>query len=69
MNYDPKIMIIKPGPWDKLSISLNYDTDPTDTHPVFLFVPNVIESEHYHIILTRKQAIELSGWLDDYLGE
>ncbi len=53
MDFDPKTQEILPGPRDALSISRDYDTDPEQTYPVFLFVPDENKPEHWHLKLTR----------------
>jgi hypothetical protein len=66
-KYDAKILSITPGPYDALSISLDYDDDPQKLFPVFLFVPIMDQPEHWHIQLNREQAVKLRDWLNDYM--
>jgi hypothetical protein len=52
----------------KLSISRDYDTNPKNYYPVFLFEPGK-DFEHYHISITRKEAEKLRDWLNEYLKD
>jgi hypothetical protein len=58
---------------DNLSVSWDYDSnkdDLTQRRPVFLYTPWMDNTDdHYHIELTRNQAIVLRDWLNDYLEE
>jgi hypothetical protein len=58
--FRPKILELN----EKLSISLDYDTDPNKAFPVFLFVPNPKRHEHYHIELDKKATKKLLKWLE-----
>jgi hypothetical protein len=53
-----------------LSISWDYDSSPKRTYPVFLFTPDMDNTdEHYHIALTAAQARKLKDWFDDYFKD
>jgi hypothetical protein len=52
---------------ERLSISLDYDEDPSQPFPVLLYIPNVAEFDHHHIHLTNENAAILHQWLGDYL--
>ena len=52
------------------SIGWDYNDNPSDEkqrYPVFLFIPDMEDPDHYHIELNRKQARILRDWLNDYL--
>lgn len=55
-----------------LSVSWDYIENPGDKknrYPVFLFIPNLNQSNHFHVQLDRKQAKVLSTWLTKYLKD
>ena len=63
---------IRKGKIDNLSIGWDCDgemEDPKQRYPVFLFTPDMGNTnEHYHIQLDKKQAKLLAKWLQDYLS-
>lgn len=64
----PKMTKVKKGKTDNLSISLDYDRDESKKYPVLLYTPNMERTEdHFHIVLTKKEAKSLRDWLDNYL--
>ncbi len=64
----PKITKVKKDKTDNLSISLDYDRDESKKYPVLLYTPNMDRTEnHFHIVLTKKEAKSLRDWLDNYL--
>ena len=69
--YDPRVMTVATNYGAELSISAETDSmvdDPNpNLFPQFLFVPNVTESEHWHLSMTVEQARALRDWLDVYL--
>lgn len=68
-GFNPQTETITPQRrFDNLSISLDYHTDPDETYPVLLFVPDTNDPNHYHIELDREQAERLRNWLDIYLN-
>lgn len=74
MAYKDKYGITKilKGKYSNLSISWDYDDNEDDKkqrRPILLFVPNMDDSEHFHIELSRKQATALNDWLTDYLKD
>jgi hypothetical protein len=66
---DHRITMIRDKKIDKLSISLDYDVDPKESYPVFLFIPDVNEFDHYHIPLTKEESKTLFDWLKEYLND
>lgn len=63
---------------DCLSVSWDYRDDPEDKSqrkPVFLYTPHMDDLDkggcphHYHIELTREQALILKDWLVDYIED
>ena len=47
---------------------LDYDRDESKKYPVLLYTPNMDRTEdHFHIVLTKKEAKSLRDWLDNYL--
>lgn len=53
-----------------LSISRDYNTRPSFFFPVFLFTPDPNDTNnHFHISLTKKQAIKLRDWLNKYIRD
>ena len=72
MAYEDKhgITDIKKQKFHNLSISLDYDYDPDDLHPVLLFTPDMSNTiEHWHISLDKKETKELYEWLGKYLKD
>lgn len=64
----PKMTKVKKGKTDNLSISLDYDRDESKKYPVLLYTPNMERTEdHFHFVLTKKEAKSLRDWLDNYL--
>ncbi len=64
----PKVTKVKKGKTDNLSIYLDYDRDESKKYPVLLYTPNMDRTEdHFHIVLTKKEAKSLRDWLDNYL--
>lgn len=62
--------VIKRGRMDNLQISWDYDTNPNYRYPVFLFTPDMDDTDtHYHIQLTRSDAVQLAGWLRSYIRD
>jgi|ERR1051326_1477300 hypothetical protein len=66
-HFDYKFEHIRSDP-DELLIALDYNDKPDSPHPIMLFRP-ADDDEHYHIELTRQEAIILRDWLDRYLGD
>lgn len=58
---------------DNLRIGWDCEDDPKDIKqrfPVFLFTPDMENTnDHHHIVLDKKQAKILRDWLDAYLKE
>jgi hypothetical protein len=72
MSYKTKFGItnIRASKVDTLSISWDYDVNPKKKYPVFLFTPDMNDTnEHYHIALTPAQARKLRDWLSEYLKD
>jgi hypothetical protein len=66
-RFDPKTVTIKPGEFYNLQMSLDYDEDPEDKHPVLLFTPDMNDKgHHFHIALKREEAERLFAWLSDH---
>ncbi len=59
--------------WDNfVNSSENFDKPKYAKNriPVFLFTPNMEDTnEHHHIMLNKKQAKVLRDWLNDYLKD
>ncbi len=52
-----ELLKLKKGKNSHLDISLDYDTDESKKYPVFLFTPDMSNTDdHYHIELTYKEA-------------
>lgn len=58
-----------PKAWQfsRVSVSREFDTDPEQSYPVLLYIPNTDLTDHYHIELSRQEAHELYKWLGEYL--
>lgn len=75
MSYKDRfgVTTIRDNKIDHLRISWDCDypeTDPSEKrHPVFLFVPDYDQEDHWHIELTRQEALELRNWLNDYIKD
>jgi len=72
MSYQDRFGVtnIRPDDRDNLDISFDYDDNPSETYPVFLFTPDMKNpNDHYHITLSLSQAQRLHQWLTDYLAE
>lgn len=55
---------------DNLSIGWDYYRTPKSKFPVFLFTPDMENTDvHYHIKLDTTQARKLKKWLDQYLKD
>lgn len=55
---------------DNLSINWDYNRTPKSKFPVFLFTPDMEDTDtHYHIKLDRTQAKKLNKWLNDFLKD
>lgn len=68
-KFKPRIHAVTRSKRQSFDISLDYDTDPEKTFPVFLFIPDRKQFTHWHIPLTRQQARRLRDWLNRYLGD
>lgn len=61
---------IRPSQRDRLSINVDYDRDPSNIFPVFLYTPDMRDTnDHYHIVLNKKQAAILKSWLESFLKD
>jgi hypothetical protein len=61
---------IIPDTKNNLSICVDQDIGETEKYPVLLFTPYLSnKNNHYHIPLTREQAVELLIWLQSYLQD
>ena len=75
MAYKDKhgIIKIKDSTHNNVSIScdyLNEEGEPVEKVPVLLFTPNMEDtSEHFHIVLDKKEAKKLNTWLTDYFKD
>jgi hypothetical protein len=59
---------LKAGKRDNLQINLDFDFNPLDPYPVFLFTPNMEDTnQHYHISLNKNEAKALQSWLTKYI--
>lgn len=55
---------------NNLCISVDQDDKDTGKYPVLLYTPSMDDTnDHYHIPLTRKEAVELILWLQSYLQD
>lgn len=55
---------------DNLQINWDYQRTPKSKFPVFLFTPDMNDTNtHYHIKLDRLQAKKLKDWLEDFLED
>lgn len=53
-----------------LSIGWDYDTNPEKKYPVFLYTPDMKNTNvHYHVPLTKRNAKRLKKWLAEYLKD
>jgi hypothetical protein len=57
------------GAVDVFDISWDQDDENSPKLPVFLMVPDKNSEYHEHIELTRRGAMVLREWLEDYLRE
>ena len=65
-KFNPKIKQFT----ENFGISRDYDTNPKLFFPVFLFTPDLKNTdEHFHIPLTKSQARKLRDWLNLYLKD
>lgn len=62
--FQPEIEKITKNLW----ISRDYSRLSKFFFPVFLFEPSYSDG-HYHIELTKKQAIKLRNWLNKYIKD
>jgi hypothetical protein len=71
MAYKDKHAItdIVPSMMNNLSISVDYIGGEGKV-PVMLFTPNMNNTNnHYHIPMTREEAVEMLHWLQAYLQD
>lgn len=68
-KFNPKPIVLRTNGIHTLEISREYDDDPKDIYPVFLFTPIKGGFDHYHIALTKGKAKALRDWLNKYLDE
>ena len=72
MSYKSKfgITTIRASKTNALSVSWDYDSNQKKKYPVFLFTPDMGNTdEHHHIVLTPAQTRKLGDWLDSYLKD
>lgn len=53
--------------FEVLKIHEEYDINPDNTYPQFLYIPDESKVEHSHIPITKEKAKELYKWLKNYL--
>lgn len=55
---------------NRISISLDFDTNPKKLYPVILFTPDMGNTvTHYHVPLNKREARKLRDFLSRYLGK
>ena len=60
------------GPQDRFALSWDFDSNPADKRqrkPVFLYVPDIAQDEHFHIELKRSEVKKLATWLNEFMKE
>ena len=61
-------MAIRRKPHYNLIIAQDCDQGPRQLHPVFLFTPDLDDTDlHFHIDLTNAEAMRLYLWLGEHL--
>lgn len=73
MAYKNKFGITKIITSKRNNLDISWDCDDLKSKnrkPVFLFTPNMDNIiNHFHIELSKKQAVKLRDWLADYLKD
>ena len=76
MSYEDKFGIteIRTGQIDRLSLSYDYETDPKQRYPVFLYTPDMEDKSHgcphhAHIHFTPEQAKVMRDWFIAYCDD
>jgi len=72
MTRNEKYMIknIRDTSIDRVSMSIdeNHEKDKFEVAAVMLYVPDLADDEHSHIIFDKEQATSLRDWLNDFLN-
>ncbi len=70
MNSNSRITpICVDGRRNHLSVSEEDSPDDGKREVVFLFTPDTTKHDHYHIELSRLQAVVLHAWLEKFLTD